>query len=132
MRSAYTLRYLRDPTLQRCVHRSQNRIESYHQLRSAIAQVGGKKELTGYTDLEIEISNQCARLIANAIVYYNSAILSRLLIKYEAGGNEKALALIKATSPVAWRHVHLNGRYAFRDGGQAIDLDAIIQGLNLE
>ena len=27
--------------LQRNVHRSQNRIESYHQLRSAIAQVGG-------------------------------------------------------------------------------------------
>jgi len=34
------------------VHRSQNRIESYHQLRSAIAQVGGKKELTGRTDIE--------------------------------------------------------------------------------
>jgi hypothetical protein len=28
-----------------------------HQLRSAIAQVGGKKELTGRTDIEIEISN---------------------------------------------------------------------------
>jgi hypothetical protein len=65
-------------------------------------------------------------------VFYNSAILSRLLTKYEASGNDKALALIKATSPVAWRHVHLNGRYAFRDGGEAIDLDAIIQGLKLE
>ena len=59
-------------TLERNVHRSQNRIESYHQLRAAIAQVGGKKELTGRTDTEIEISNQCARLIANAIIYYNS------------------------------------------------------------
>jgi TnpA family transposase len=132
VRSAYTLRYLRDPKLQRNVHRSQNRIESYHQLRSAIAQVGGKKELTGRTDLEIEISNQCARLVANAIVYYNSAILSRLLTKFEASGNENALALITSTSPVAWRHVHLNGRYAFRDGGQALDLDAIIEGLKLE
>ncbi len=132
VRSAYTLRYLRDPRLQRNVHRSQNRIESYHQLRSAIAQVGGKKELTGKTDIEIEISNQCARLIANAIIYYNSAILSCLLAKYEASGNEKALALIKSTSPVAWRHVHLNGHYTFRGGGQAIDLEAIIGGLNLE
>jgi TnpA family transposase len=132
VRSAYTLRYLRDPKLQRYVHRSQNRVESYHQLRAAIAQVGGKKELTGRTDLEIEISNQCARLIGNAIVFYNSAILSRLLTKYEAGGNEKALALITSTSPVAWQHIHLNGRYAFRDGGQAIDLDTIIQALNLE
>jgi len=131
VRSSYTLRYLRDPRLQRNVHRSQNRIESYHQLRSAIAQVAGKKELTGRTDLEIEISNQCARLVGNAIVFYNSAILSRLLEKYAASGNDTALALITSTSPVAWQHVHLNGRYAFRDGGQPIDLDAIIEGLKL-
>jgi len=131
IRSLYTLRYLRDPQLQRNVHRSQNRIESYHQLRSAIAQVGGKKEITGRTDIEIEISNQCARLIANAIIYYNSAILSRLLAKYEANGNTKALAMIKKISPAAWRHVHLNGHYTFRSAGQTIDLDAIIAGLNL-
>jgi TnpA family transposase len=131
VRSLYTLRYLRNPQLQRNVHRSQNRIESYHQLRSAIAQVGGKKELTGRTDIEIEISNQCARLIANAIIFYNSAILSRLLAKYEASGNVKALALIKKISPAAWRHIHLNGHYTFRGNGQIIDLDAIVAGLEL-
>ena len=131
IRSIYTLRYLRDPQLQRNVHRSQNRIESYHQLRSAIAQVGGKKELTGRTDIEIEISNQCARLIANAVIYYNSAILSRLLGKYDGGPNLKALALIKKISPVAWRHILLNGHYTFRDGGQFIDLDAIVAALDL-
>jgi TnpA family transposase len=129
IRSIYTLRYLRDPQLERNVHRSQNRIESYHQLRSAIAQVGGKKELTGRTDIEIEISNQCARLIANVIIYYNSAILSRLLTKYEAAGNAKALALIKKISPTAWRHIHLNGHYTFRGKGQVIDLDSIVAGL---
>lgn len=131
IRSIYTLRYLRDPQLERNVHRSQNRIESYHQLRSAIAQVGGKKELTGRTDIEIEISNQCARLIANAIIYYNSALLSRLLTRYEATGNAKALALIKIISPVAWRHILLNGHYTFRGDGQIIDLDAIVAGLEL-
>jgi TnpA family transposase len=131
IRSLYTLRYLRDPKLQRTVHHSQNRIESYHQLRSAIAQVGGKKELTGRTDIEIEISNQCARLVANVIIYYNSAILSRLLGKYEAGRNAKALALLKKTSPAAWRHVHLNGHYTFRGKGQLIDLDAIVAVLDL-
>ena len=53
IRSIYTLRYLRNPQLQRDVQRSQNRLESYHQLRSAIAQIGGKKELSGRTDIEI-------------------------------------------------------------------------------
>ena len=130
IRSIYTLRYLRDPQLQRNVHRSQNRIESYHQLRSAIAQVG-EKELTGRTDIEIEISNQCARLIANAIIYYNSAILSRLVAKYEASRNAKVLTLIKKMSPAAWRHIHLNGHYRFRGDGQIIDLDVIIAGLEM-
>jgi hypothetical protein len=68
--------------------------------------VGGKKELTGRTD--IEISNQCTRLIANAIIYYNSATMSRRLTKIEASGNTKALALITQISPAAWRHILLN------------------------
>ena len=131
VRSIYTLRYLRNPQLERKVHRSQNRIESYHQLRSTIAQVGGKKELTGRTDIEIEISNQCARLIANAIIYYNSAILSRLLTKYEASGNAKAVALITQMSPAAWRHILLNGHYTFQSDGKMIDLDALVAGLDL-
>jgi len=131
IRGIYTLRYLRDPRLQRNVHRSQNRIESYHQLRSTIAQVGGKKELTGRTDIEIEISNQCARLIANAVIYYNSAILSRLLTRYEASGNAKALALITQMSPAAWRHILLNGHYTFKSDGKMIDLDTLVAGLDL-
>jgi TnpA family transposase len=130
VRSIYTLRYLRDPQLERKVHRSQNRIESYHQLRSTIAQVGGKKELTGRTDIEIEISNQCARLIANAIIYYNSAILSRLLTKYQATSNAKAIELITQISPTAWRHILLNGHYTFYSNGKIIDLDAIVAGLD--
>jgi len=131
VRSIYTLRYLRDPQMERNVHRSQNRIESYHQLRSTVAQVGGKKELTGRTDIEIEISNQCARLIANIIIYYNSAILSRLLNRYEASGNTKTLTLITQMSPVAWRHILMNGHYIFHSAGKVIDLDAIITGLDL-
>ena len=131
VRSIYTLRYLRDPQLERNVHRSQNRIESYHQLRSTIAQVGGKKELTGRTDIEIEISNQCARLIANAIIYYNSAILSHLLTKCEASGNAKTVALLTRISPAAWRHILLNGHYTFNSGGKMIDLDTLLAGLDL-
>jgi hypothetical protein len=90
-----------------------------------------QKELTGRTDIQIEISNQCARLIANAVIYYNSAILSRLLAKYEKSGNTKALAMIKKISPAAWRHILLNGHYTFRSDGKVIDLDAIVAGLDL-
>ena len=67
-------------------------------------------------------------MIANAIIYYNSAILSRLIARYEASGNAKVLTLIKKMSPAAWRHIHLNGHYRFRGDGQIIDLDAIVLG----
>ncbi len=130
IRSIYTLRYLRDPQLQRDVHRSENRIESYHQLRSTIAQVYGKKELTGRTDLEVDISNQCGRLIANVVIAYNSMLLSGLVDRYLAQGNDKALDLLRRISPAAWQHLHFLGHYAFRNKGNPIDLEAILAGID--
>ena len=82
--------------------------------------------MTGRTDIEIEISNQCARLIANVIIY-----LSHLLTKCEASDNAKAVALITKISPAAWRHILLNGHYTFQSGGKMIDLDALVAGLEL-
>ena len=132
IRSIYTLRYLRDPQLQRDVHRSENRIESYHQLRSTIAQVNGKKELTGRTDLDVAVSNHCGRLIANVVIAYNSMLLSGLLSRYLATGNEKALDLLRRISPAAWQHLHFLGHYAFRDKRKLIDLEAILAGIDWE
>jgi len=131
IRSLYILRYIRDPQVARNSHRSQNRIESWHQLRSAIAQVGGKKELTGRNDIELEISNQCGRLLSIVIVYYNSALLSRLLHKYETTSNARGLERLRRMSPVAWQYIFLNGHYTFIRGGKELDLDAMIDGLTL-
>jgi TnpA family transposase len=131
IRSIYTLRYLRDPKLQRNVHRSQNRIEQYHQLRSVIAQVSGKKELIGHTELDIEISNQCGRLVANIVIAYNSILLSELLKRYQAENNQNALDRLKQISPVAWQHIHFSGHYTFRDKQKPIDIDAILASLVL-
>ncbi len=74
---------------------------------------------------------QCGRLIADAILYYNSAILAQLLTRYEASGNAKARSLITQISPAAWRHILLNGHYTFHSDGKVIDLDAIVAGLDL-
>jgi hypothetical protein len=41
---------------------SGQRKTSYHQLRTTIAQVNDKKELTGRTDLNVAVSNHCGRL----------------------------------------------------------------------
>nr|WP_213568473.1 Tn3 family transposase [Escherichia coli] len=72
----HTLRYLRTP-IERNVHRSQNRII----IPSATFKhcAGGSKELTGRPTLRS--MQPVRRLIANAVIYYNSAILSRLPTK---------------------------------------------------
>jgi len=92
----------------------------------------GKKQLSGKTDIDIQISNQCGRLIANATIYYNSAILSRLLDKYQTGKNSKAFVLLKTISPVAWQHIHFHGHYTFCCRRDPIDLDAMLANLTLE
>jgi TnpA family transposase len=132
IRSIYTLRYLRDPQLQRNVHRSQNRIESYHQLRAFIAQVSGKKHLTGRTDWDVAISNECGRLIANVVIAYNSILFSILLNRYQLAGEEKLLRLLKKISPVAWQHIHFLGHYLFRNNHQPIDVEAILAHVNFD
>ena len=132
IRSIYTLRYLLDPQLQRDVHRSQNRIESYHQLRSFITQVSGKKQLIGKTDLDVAISNQCGRLIANVVIAYNSLLLSTLLDKHKSASSEKAVALLQKISPVAWQHIYFLGHYAFRNNRNPIDLEAMLASISLQ
>ena len=57
---------------------------SQHYFTEHYSQVGGKKQLIGRTDLDIAITNQCGRLIANIIIAYNSILLSALLERYRA------------------------------------------------
>ena len=85
-------------------------IEAYHQLRSVLAQVSGRKELIGHTDLDVAVSYECGRLVANIVTAYNSIVLSRILNRYQAAGNQQALELLKRISPVAWQHIHFLGR----------------------
>ncbi|WP_374700043.1 Tn3 family transposase [Yersinia similis] len=108
-----------------------NALQKRYQLRAAVAKVGGKKELTGKNDIETEISNQCGRLISNAIIYYNSAILSRLLERLGAEGNDKGIEALNRISPVAWQHILLNGNYTFQSSNEIIDLDVLVAGLKL-
>ncbi len=65
----------------------------------------GKKQLIGTTELDVAITNQCGRLIANVIIAYNSILLSALLERYKAADAQKAITLLGKISPVAWQHI---------------------------
>lgn len=128
--SIYTLKCILDPTILENVQRSQNRVESYHGLRAAIAKITGRKALLGHTDLEMEISNECGRLIANAIIYYNASIQSRLLER--SPKNKKILKFLKKSSPVAWSHIHFTDHFVFYSDKKSINIDDIIEIILLE
>lgn len=69
--------------------------------------------------------------MTNAIIYYNSAILSRLLERLEAEDNTKGIDALTRISPVAWQHILLNGHYTFQNSNEIIDLDELVVGLKL-
>src|SRR5665811_1615184 len=78
IRSIYMLDYIDDRSLRRYVAKALNRGEAYHRLKKAIAHVNGGR-LNVKTEKEQHIIHECTRLIANAIIYFNAELLSRLL-----------------------------------------------------
>lgn len=128
IKSLYILQYIDDANLRGYVQRALNRGEAYHQLRRSVASVNGNR-FRGGSDGEIELWNECARLLTNSIVYFNSRILSELLEHYSQTGYTEKLALVKQVSPVAWVNVNLNGTYNFAFNENMLDLDDVISPL---
>jgi len=126
IKAMYLLDYIDDESLRGYVQRALNRGEAYHQLRRAVASVNGNR-FRGISDYEIGLWNECARLLTNAIIYFNSMILSLLLTYFARRDDEKNLALTKVVSPVAWLNINLNGTYSFNFEENMINMDEIMR-----
>jgi TnpA family transposase len=131
IKSMYILEYIDDASLRSYVQRALNRGEAYHQLRRTVASVNGNR-FRGGSDGEIDLWNECARLLTNAIIYFNSLILSRLLGHYDRQKDTKHLELVKQVSPVAWVNINLNGTYSFSFGENMLNMDEVISPLTDE
>lgn len=129
IRSLYLLDYIDSPSLRQNVYKALNRGENYHKLRRAISYANfGKLRLK--TEYEQQLWNECSRLIANCIIYYNAFILSKFLAYKENTGDKEVSLLLKQISPVAWQHINLQGRYQFNNQPTSIDVDSIIKHLS--
>lgn len=131
VKALYILNYMGDEKLRKYVQRALNRGEAYHQLRRAIASVNGNR-FRGSTDYEIELWNDCARLLTNAIIYFNSLVLSKLLVHFENTKQNDMLTLTQRVSPVAWTNINLNGTYSFNFGQDILDMDELIRPITEE
>lgn len=125
LRSIYLLRYVDDPLLRRVVRVALNRGEGYHALRRKIGETNGSS-FRGASDLEVSIWNECARLVANAIIFYNMTMLSRLMEIKESEGDSEAVMFIRGLSPIASQHIIFTGRYEFNEDEQPINMAEIL------
>ena len=120
----YILDFIDDPTLRQSVQKALNRGESYHRMRRAISYVNSGK-FRVKTEAEQQIWNECSRLIANAIIYYNTLLLSRVYEQKLAAGDLEAIKVLKSTSPVAWRDVNLIGNFDFTTSSTPVDIEVL-------
>ena len=101
-----------------------NRGEAYHRFRRAVAFINGGK-FKVQTETEQQVWNDCARLIANAVIYYNTMLLSKVYEQKVAAGDLDAIAFIQGMSPMAWQHVNMFGSFEFSDEDPDIDMEEL-------
>ena len=82
------------------------------------------------TESEQQIWNECSRLIANAVTYYNMALLSRVYEQKKVAGDLQAIEIIKHISPIAWQHINLFGKFEFMHTESCVDLEALAERYN--
>ena len=127
IKSLYFLDYIDSFSLRQNVQRSLNRGESYHKLHRAVSYANFGK-LRFKTEQDQHIWDECSRLIANCVIYYNATILSKMLeYRDRKGVSSDAL---KRISPVAWQHINFYGHYEFNKYPDSINLEAIVQKLD--
>jgi len=123
-RTLYILNFIDDVTLRKTVQKALNRGEAYHRFRRAVAYVNGGK-FRVKTEGEQQIWNECSRLITNAVIYYNTLLLSRVYELKQAAGDHVAQEIIREISPVAWQHINLFGNFQFSPSTSKVDIDAL-------
>src|SRR5699024_3794439 len=127
IKSISFLDYIDSPPLRRNVQRTLTWGESHHKLRRAVSHANFGK-LRFKTEQEQQIWNECSRLIANCIIYYNASILSNILTYRENQGQDSEV--VKQLSPVPWQHINLYGHYEFNKLHESVNMESIIQELN--
>jgi Tn3 transposase DDE domain len=83
------------------------------------------RQIPGKTEAEQQIWNECSRLIANTIIFYNTLLLSRVYEQKVAAADLEAIKILKGISPVAWRNINLIGNFDLTTNSTPIDIEAL-------
>lgn len=126
VKTDFVLRYLDSPPLQHSIENVLSRGENINRLRKHIFHAHGGK-FRVHSVGEQQVWSECTRLIVNAMIYYNTLLLSELLKKKQKQKDLQSIEKIKKISPIAWQHIHLHGRYQFLIDKVNINIPLLIQ-----
>jgi len=123
IKTIFLLRYIDDVELRQTIEKQLNKTESIHKFAKAVF-FGSNQEFQQRTKEEQIKTDNCKRLIENAIICWNYLYLSDLIAKTKDPVEcERIVNIIKNGSVVLWQHVNLQGEYDFSD-------DALKNSLN--
>lgn len=132
VRSHFLLLYIHDHEFRRAIMLALNRGELYNSLYRSIS-IFNNGKLRGNSEIEMEIWNQCTRLIASVMHYYNAYILDKL---YQQATTKKQKEFLENFSPTANAHINLLGYYQFLnkidDKSYEQQLDSWIQSCDIK
>ena len=129
LKSIHILKYIDDPKYRQDIRTALNRGEAGNQIINKVLSVG-HGDFRGMTDLEVEIWNECNRLIILVILHYNASILSKLYEIKKAEGDQKAIEMLRHISFAATQHINIEGLYSFSEAMANIDINNVVNILN--
>jgi TnpA family transposase len=122
IRSKFILQCIHDPEFRRATMYALNRGELYNAMYRSIA-ILNNGELKGKNEIEMEIWNQCTRLIAAIMHFYNAYILNSFYVNAK---DEEEKEFLARHSPTAWVHLNLLGYYQFRSSADSESYETFI------
>jgi TnpA family transposase len=119
VRTIYLLRYLNDPEMRQQVRTQLNRGEARQDLaqRLFFADQGMFRSGDYYQMMN---RASCLSLLSNAVLVYNTLRIGRVLERVKSQGEEFSPEAIAHISPLARRHVIVNGTYDFSPAQKAL------------
>lgn len=131
IKSIFMLDYIHSTTFRQNIQTALNRGEGYHRLRKNVAYAhDGKFQV--HSQQEQLVWSEATRLICNAIILYNTFLISQLLEQHTKTGNEKEIKILQNVSPIAWQHINLHGLYQFKKEVEPIDWKAILEQVKIK
>ena len=77
----------------------------------------------------VPINNECARLLAICIIFYNAYLLSKIFEHCKTKDIQDECKKVARLSPVAWQHISLIGKYEFNTNVVLPNLDSTVKQL---